>query len=181
MMLVMMMMMTIMMMMMMMMIMMIVVLLVAVEVLVVLVVKVAVVLKVEVVKVVVVKAVVLVMKITIMIIITMMMIMMITTMMVMMTMMAITMMINSLRPRQNGRYNADDTFKCYFLNENVWIPTKFSLKFVPKCSINNILALVQIMARRRLGDKPLSELMMVSLLTHICVTPPQWVNIQPSF
>ena len=27
------------------------------------------------------------------------------------------------------------------------------------------------------GDKPLSEPMMVSLLTHICVTRPQWVNI----
>ena len=32
------------------------------------------------------------------------------------------------------------------------------------------------MARRRLGDKPLSEPMMVSLLSHICVTRPQWVN-----
>ena len=36
--------------------------------------------------------------------------------------------------------------------------------------------LVQIMAWRRSGDKPLSEPMMVSLLTHICVTRPQWVN-----
>ena len=33
------------------------------------------------------------------------------------------------------------------------------------------------MARRRLGDKPLSESMLVSLLTHICVTRPQWVLI----
>ena len=32
------------------------------------------------------------------------------------------------------------------------------------------------MAWRRSGDKPLSESMMVSLLTHICVTRPQWVN-----
>ena len=32
------------------------------------------------------------------------------------------------------------------------------------------------MAWRRTGDKPLSEPMMVSLLTHICVTRPQWVN-----
>ena len=52
----------------------------------------------------------------------------------------------------------------------------FSLKFVPKCPINNIPALVQIMAWRRPGDKPLSEPVMVSLLTHICVTRPQWVN-----
>ena len=32
------------------------------------------------------------------------------------------------------------------------------------------------MAWRRPGDKPLSEPMMVSLLRHICVTQPQWVN-----
>ena len=32
------------------------------------------------------------------------------------------------------------------------------------------------MAWRRPGDKPLSETMMVCLLTHICVTQPQWVN-----
>ena len=42
--------------------------------------------------------------------------------------------------------------------------------------INNIPALVQIMAWRQLGDKPLSEAMMVLLLTHICVTRPQWVK-----
>ena len=71
---------------------------------------------------------------------------------------------------------ADDIFKCIFLNENAWIPVKISLKFVPKGPINNIPALVQIMAWRRPGDKPLSEPMRVSLLTHICVTRPQWVN-----
>ena len=32
------------------------------------------------------------------------------------------------------------------------------------------------MAWRRPGDKPLSEPVMVSLLTHICVTRPQWVK-----
>ena len=69
--------------------------------------------------------------------------------------------INSLRPRRNGRFNADDIFKCIFLNENVWFPTKMSVKFVPKGPINNILALVQIIAWRRPGDKPLSEPMRV--------------------
>ena len=78
--------------------------------------------------------------------------------------------INTLRPRQNGRRYADDTFKCIFLNENVRISIKISLKFVPMGPINNIPALVQIMAWRRSGDKPLSEPMMVSLSTHICVT-----------
>ena len=84
--------------------------------------------------------------------------------------------VNTLRPRQNGRRFADDIFKYIFLNENVWIPIKISLKFVPKGPINNMPALVQIMAWRRPGDKPLSEPMMVCLPTLICVTRPQWVN-----
>ena len=85
-------------------------------------------------------------------------------------------LFNSLRPRQNGRLFADDTFKRIFLNENIIISTKNSLKFVPKGFINNIPALVLIMAWRRPGDKPLSEPMLVKSLTHICVTRPQWVN-----
>ena len=85
-------------------------------------------------------------------------------------------MINTLRPRQNGRYFADDIFKCIFLIENAWISLKISLTFVPKVRIDNIPALIQIMSWRRPGDKLLSEPMMVSLLTHICVTRPQWVK-----
>ena len=54
--------------------------------------------------------------------------------------------INSLRPRLNRRPFADDIFKCIFLNENEWILPRISLKFVPKIRINNIPALVQIMA-----------------------------------
>ena len=81
----------------------------------------------------------------------------------------------TLRLKQNGRHFPDDIFKCISLNENVWILIKISLKFVLKGPINNIPALVQIMAWHRPGDKPLSEPMMVSLLTHICVTRPQWV------
>ena len=81
--------------------------------------------------------------------------------------------LNTLRPGQNGRRFADDSLKCIFLNENVRISIKISLKFVPNGPINNISALVQKMAWRRPGDKPLSEPMMVSLPTHICVTRPQ--------
>ena len=84
--------------------------------------------------------------------------------------------VNSLRPRQNGRHSPDDIFKCIFLNENIWILITSSLKFIPKGPINNIPALVQIMAWRRPGDRPLSEPMIVSLLTHIRVTRPQWVK-----
>ena len=84
--------------------------------------------------------------------------------------------VNSLRPRQNGSHFADDIFKCIFLNESEWISFKISLKFVLKGPINNIPALVQIMAWRRPDDKPLSEPLVFILLTHICVTRPQWVN-----
>ena len=92
-----------------------------------------------------------------------------------MTLHEISWFINTLRPRQNGRHFPDDIFKCIFLNKNVWIPIKISLQFVPKGPINNNPALVQIMAWRRPGGKPLSEPMTVSFLTHICVTRPQWV------
>ena len=54
------------------------------------------------------------------------------------------------------------------------------LKFLPKGLINNIPALVQIMAWRHPGDKPLSESMLVCLPTHICVTQPQLFNEFPS-
>ena len=84
--------------------------------------------------------------------------------------------INTLRPRQNGRHFAGDTFNHIFVNENLRISIKFSRKFVPKGPIINIPALVQIMAWRHPGNKPLSEPVMVCLLTHICVTQPQWVN-----
>ena len=85
-------------------------------------------------------------------------------------------MLNTLRPRQDGCRFPDDIFKCIFFNENVLLLIKISLKFVPKVWINNVPALVQMMAWRRPGDKPLSEPMMVRLLMYICITQPQWVN-----
>ena len=84
--------------------------------------------------------------------------------------------LNTLRSTQNGRHFADDNFKCIFLNENLRALLKISLNFVPEVQVNNIPALIQIMAWRRSGNKPLSGTMMVSLLTHICVTRPQWVK-----
>ena len=38
---------------------------------------------------------------------------------------------NTLRQRQNGRHFPDNIFNSIFLNENVSIPIKISLKFVP--------------------------------------------------
>ena len=63
-----------------------------------------------------------------------------------------------------------------FSNENVRISIKISLKFVPEGLINNIPALVQVMAWCWPGDKPLYEPMMVRLLKHICITWPLWVK-----
>ena len=77
--------------------------------------------------------------------------------------------VNKLMPRQNaGIWH----FQTYFLE---WKCYSFNLNFT-KGPINNIPALVQIMVRRRPGDKPLSEPMMVRLPAYICVTQPQWVN-----
>ena len=90
--------------------------------------------------------------------------------------MGCVLLINSLRPRQNRRHFPYGVFKCNFLNENVWIPIEISMEFVPRGPINNIPTLVQVMAWRRPGDKPLSEPTMVRLPTHICVTRPQWFN-----
>ena len=67
-------------------------------------------------------------------------------------------------------------FQMHFLEWNYINLIKTSLKLVARGPINNIPAMVQVMDWRRSGDKPLSEPMMISLLRHICVTQPQWVN-----
>ena len=63
-----------------------------------------------------------------------------------------------------------------------WKYMNFILNFTDFCSqvwINNIPALVQIMAWHLPGDKPLSEPVMVILLMPICVTWPQWFKKGP--
>ena len=66
----------------------------------------------------------------------------------------------SLGPKQNVRHLADDIFKWIFPNINVWISINISLKFIPEGQIHNIPAVVQIMAWRQPGNKPLSAPMM---------------------
>ena len=44
----------------------------------------------------------------------------------------------TLRPRQNGRHFPEEILKCIFLNENIQILIKISLRFVPMGPINNI-------------------------------------------
>ena len=57
------------------------------------------------------------------------------------TILSMSARFNTLRPIQNGRHYADDTFKRISLKEIVRISIKISLKFVPKSPIDNIPAL----------------------------------------
>ena len=57
---------------------------------------------------------------------------------------------------------ADDIFKCIFSNENVRNSIQISLKFVPK--FDNKPALVQVMAWRWTGDKPLPEAILTQFI-----------------
>ena len=85
--------------------------------------------------------------------------------------------IKTLRPRQNGCHFPNGIFKRIFSEFKM---CKFPQKFVPKGPMNNMPALVQIMAWRRTGDKPLSEPMMVRSPTHTGVIWPEWVNFAKS-
>ena len=64
--------------------------------------------------------------------------------------------LNRLNLWQNN-HHFTDIFEYIFLNENVAILIKISLKFVPRDPINNDPALVQIMAWCLINAKPLSE------------------------
>ena len=55
---------------------------------------------------------------------------------------------------------AYDIFNGIFLNKNEIIPIQISLKYVSRSQISNKPGLVQVMAWRRTGDKPLPILMM---------------------
>ena len=84
-----------------------------------------------------------------------------------------TLVLNTLRPWQNGCHLPDNIFKCIFIQENARSSIKISLKFVPEGPIDNIPALVQIMAQRQPGDKPLSQPMKVRLL-YVCIVASVW-------
>ena len=75
--------------------------------------------------------------------------------------------IQLISPGQNGRHFGNDNFKCIFFNENGTILIQFSLKFVSRSSIDNLPALVQLMAWRRTGDKPLPEPMLTQLTDYM--------------
>ena len=84
--------------------------------------------------------------------------------------------VNSSLPGQNGCHFTDNIFRCIFVNEQLRILIKILLKVVPKGPIDNIPALVEIMAWRRIGDKPLSE-PMLSRFTDAYSTKGRSVNL----
>ena len=76
--------------------------------------------------------------------------------------------------KQNGWCFADDIFIC-ILNEKLF---QISLKLAPVGTIDNKLALVQVMACRRTGDKPLPEPMLTTMSDAIYGDyRSQWVNL----
>ena len=77
---------------------------------------------------------------------------------------------DTLKASQNGCPFADDIVRCIFLNKNISILNKISLKYVPSGLIGNMAALVQIKAWLRTGDKPLCEPMLLCFTDiYICV------------
>ena len=75
----------------------------------------------------------------------------------------------TLRPRHIGHCFADGIVKLIVSNENCFVFIKISWKLVPMGLINNAPAYLQIIDWCRIGYKPLSELIMVILLMHICI------------
>ena len=80
-----------------------------------------------------------------------------------------------------GRDKMDAISQTPFSSTFSWMKMlEFRLKFhwslFPRAELTIFQHWFQIMVWRRPSDKPLSEPMMVSLATHICVTRPQWLN-----
>ena len=67
------------------------------------------------------------------------------------------------RSEQDGRLFCRRHFEIHFLKENLGHLTEISLKCVPGCPIDNKSVLVQAMAWRRTGDKPLLAPMMTQV------------------
>ena len=73
---------------------------------------------------------------------------------------------------------ANDIYRRIFMNEKFCILNPISLMFVHKGLINNKSALVQAMAWRRAGDKPLPELMLTRLTDAHMRHYGWWVNMK---
>ena len=77
---------------------------------------------------------------------------------------------NILRPRQNGRHFPDNNFICIFLNGNLWISIKTSLKFVPKGPINNIRYWLPV-------DQATSHYLNPWWVIHLCIYASPGLNL----
>ena len=71
---------------------------------------------------------------------------------------------NSSLHEQNGCHFPDDIFRCIFANEKLCISIQISLKFIPKGTIDNKSALVQVMAWHPTGDNALPEPMLTQFI-----------------
>ena len=72
---------------------------------------------------------------------------------------------------------SDDIFKYIFFDEKYSISIRISLKFVPRGLIDNRPVLVQVIAWRRTGDKPLPEQTLTQFTDAcICGTWGRWIN-----
>ena len=68
------------------------------------------------------------------------------------------------------------TFSIVFTWMKMVVPIQVSLKYISMSPINSKLALVQVMAWRRAGDKPLPELMMTQLIHAYVRQKGRWVT-----
>ena len=72
---------------------------------------------------------------------------------------------------------ADHILNCIFLDENDIIPIQISLKSVPRNRSDNKSALVQVMAWRRTGAKPLLEQKTTQFIDAYMRHRGGWVNL----
>ena len=80
---------------------------------------------------------------------------------------------NTLRPRLNGSYFADDIIKCIFLDD---FDSNF-IEFVPTRPIGHKPSLVQIMAWPAMPTSHYLRQWWLNLLEHFYVNLSPWVNI----
>ena len=64
-----------------------------------------------------------------------------------------------------------------FMNENLCILIWISLKYVPKGSIENKSAMVQVIVCRRTGDNRYLNQCLPSSPTHMCMIRERWANL----
>ena len=70
------------------------------------------------------------------------------------------------------RDNLTTISQTIFSNAFCWMIIQISLKFIPKGPIDNMPALIQILAWRRMATSHYLNQWWPSLLTHVCVTRP---------